>query len=615
MSIIQVLSQHVADLIAAGEVVERPASVAKELVENAIDAGATFITVEIRSGGIAYLRVTDDGIGIAREDVPTAILRHSTSKIRDEEDLASIGTLGFRGEALAAITAVSKLEIKTRRNNDKIGTRLYQEGGKVISVEDAGCPKGTTIIVRELFYNTPARMKFLKKDASEGAAVESIVTAIALSHPNISFQLIREGKTTLHTPGDGKEQSCVYSVLGRDIANSMLYTEGSREAVSVKGFVTKPIAARGNRALQYFYVNGRYVKSKMLMAALEQAYDNLIMKGRYPSCVLKISLPLELCDVNVHPTKTEVKFAREKDVFDAVYYSVKSALSEDNSLNEAPLPVKKEPLPFKESKPMEYKQEEIKAEPIKKAPSFTFKPTFTERKVEAPVKQETVSYEIPSVVHEKAPVMSFFSPEASPSAKKEEVKAEEKVDEFKFIGEVLNTYIILECGEDVVLIDKHAAHERILFEKLKREDRTAQAQLLISSVYVDLPEEEIELLDENKELITKLGFEIDRAGHAKVAVRQVPDGIDEADVAATVSEVVSAIASKRRMSAEERMDEILHSIACKAAIKAGMKSSPLELTKLAREVMSRGDIRYCPHGRPVAVTLTKYQLERMFRRS
>lgn len=613
MSVIQVLSQHVADLIAAGEVVERPASVAKELVENAIDAGATFITVEIRSGGIAYLRVTDDGIGIAREDVPTAILRHSTSKIRDEEDLASIGTLGFRGEALAAITAVSKLEIKTRRNNDKIGTRLYQEGGKVISVEDAGCPKGTTIIVRELFYNTPARMKFLKKDASEGAAVESIITAIALSHPNISFQLIREGKTTLHTPGDGKEESCVYSVLGRDMANSMLYAEGERESVSVKGFVTKPIAARGNRALQYFYVNGRYVKSKMLMAALEQAYDNLIMKGRYPSCVLKISLPLEMCDVNVHPTKTEVKFAREKDVFDAVYYSVKSALCEDSSLTEAPLPIKKFAPPIKESAPMEYKQEEIKEE-VKKVPTFTFKPTFTERKVETPPPVKPASYEIPTVVHEQVPVMPLFSPEASPSAKKEEIK-EEKKDEFKFIGEVLNTYIILECGDEVVLIDKHAAHERILFEKLKREDRAAQAQLLISAVYVDLPEEEIELLEENKELVTKLGFEIDRAGHAKVAVRQVPDGIDAADVAETVSEIVGTIMSKRRMSAEERLDEILHSIACKAAIKAGMRSSPIELTRLAREVMSRGDIRYCPHGRPVAVTLTKYQLERMFRRS
>ncbi len=620
MSIIRVLSQHVADLIAAGEVVERPASVAKELVENAIDAGATFITVEIRSGGIAYLRVTDDGIGIAREDVPTAILRHSTSKIRDEEDLASIGTLGFRGEALAAITAVSKLEIKTRRSEDSVGTRLYQEGGNILSVEDVGCPKGTTIIVRELFYNTPARMKFLKKDATEGASVESIITAIALSHPNISFQLIREGKTTLHTPGDGKEESCVYSVLGRDVANSMLYTEGARENVRVKGFITKPIAARGNRALQYFYVNGRYVKSKMLMAALEQAYDNLIMKGRFPSCVLKISLPLEMCDVNVHPTKTEVKFAREKEVFDAVYYAVKSALSEDSELNEAPLPIKREVQPVKMSAPMEYKQEEIRIEPAKKDPSFDFKkPIFKE------TPRKTVSYEIPTVVHEQVTAMPLFTPEASPITQKEEkiekateverVEASQKEDEFKFVGEILNTYIILECGEDVVLIDKHAAHERILFEKLKREDRRAQAQLLLSAVYVDIYEEEIELIEDNKELVSSLGFDIDRVGHAKIAVRQVPDGIDAGDVSEAIAEIVGAISSKRRVSEEERLDELLHSIACKAAIKAGMKTNDYELKKLAREVMARGDIRYCPHGRPVAVTLTKYQLERMFRRS
>ena len=373
MPTIQVLSQHVADLIAAGEVVERPASVAKELVENAIDAGATFITVEIRSGGIAYLRVTDDGCGIERDDVPTAILRHSTSKIRNEDDLEHIATLGFRGEALAAITSVSKLEIVTRRLEDEIGTRLYQEGGKILSVEDTGCPKGTTIVVKELFYNTPARMKFLKKDASEGAAVEGVITAVALSHPNISFQFIREGKVVLHTPGDSKLESCVYSVLGRDMANSMLTASGDLDGISVEGFITKPIAARGNRALQYFFVNGRYVKSKMLTAAIEQAYANLIMKGRFPSCVLNIKLPVELCDVNVHPTKTEIKFAREREVFSAVYHTVKNALMNDTALTEAQIPIKKEPVlekpvttpPKITSSPMYFKKEEIPKEEIR----------------------------------------------------------------------------------------------------------------------------------------------------------------------------------------------------------------------------------------------------------
>lgn len=607
---IQVLSQHVADLIAAGEVVERPASVAKELVENAIDAGATFITVEIKSGGVAYLRVTDDGCGIARDDVPMAILRHSTSKIQNEQDLEHIATLGFRGEALAAITAVSKLEIITYRQEDEIGTRLYQEGGNILEIDDIGAPKGTTIIVRELFYNTPARMKFLKKDASEGAAVESVITAVALSHPEISFQLIREGKVTLHTPGDNKKESCVYSVLGRDMANSMLKTEGENGAVKVNGFVTKPIAARGNRALQYFFVNGRFVKSKMLMAALEQAYANVIMKGRFPSCVLEITLPVELTDVNVHPTKTEIKFAREKEVFDAVYYAVKNAILNDASLSEAQVVTKPQPvyvekeLPKVTNKPMYFnKQESVVQEEVKPVYKPQVIPTF--KPIAKPVTQKVESTTIPMT--EEEDVLTLFSPE--------DQKPETKKLEFKYIGEVLNTYLIIENEEGVVLIDKHAAHERILFEKLKGQKIAPQAQRLLAPIHLKLAEDESEVIFENVKLLESLGFEIDEMGFGSIAVRQVPDGIDEASVADSISEIAFALQNKRKISEEERFDEILHSIACKAAIKAGMKTDRFEAENLAREVLSRDDIRYCPHGRPVAVALSKYQFEKMFRRS
>ena len=645
MPTIQVLSQHVADLIAAGEVVERPASVAKELIENAIDAGATMITVELRSGGIAYLRVTDDGCGIAREDVPTAILRHSTSKIRKEDDLAHIATLGFRGEALAAIVAVSRLELTTRRQEDELGTVLRQEGGTVLEIEDAGCPKGTTIIVRDLFYNTPARMKFLKKDASEGAAVEAVVVSAALSHPNISFQLLREGKAALHTPGDSRMESCVYSVLGREVAGAMLSAKGESGVVSAEGFVAKPIAARGNRAMQYFFVNGRCVKSRMLTAAVEQAYANLIMKGRFPSCVLEISLPVELTDVNVHPTKTEIKFANEREVFSAVYHTVKNALLSDTALAEVALPQAKPaeerakrtgaPVYFKE-KPrgdapfdltgaQEAEREQIAPDLPPKpqhepAPASRVAPQpawesarrqgiLVEAEDAAALDRPPARPVLVQTASEHFENLSLYSPESAPRA------SEPKREAFRLIGEVLDTYLIVEYEGEVVLIDKHAAHERILFEKLKKERRVPQPQLLLAPEHVRLSEPEITALEENDTLLNDLGFEIDRIGLGSVAVRQVPDGITARDIPAVIGEIAAALLENRRISEEERFDQILHSIACKAAIKAGMKTGRLEAERLAREVLARGDIRYCPHGRPVAVTLTARQLERMFRRA
>lgn len=659
MAKINVLSQHVADLIAAGEVVERPASVAKELIENAIDAGATFITIELHRGGIEYLRVTDDGCGIAREDVKTALLRHSTSKIHEKEDLEHIATLGFRGEALAAIVAVSKVDLLTKTIHEEIGTSLHQEGGMIHSVDDAGCPNGTTFIVRELFYNTPARMKFLKKDATEGATVENVVVAAALSHPNISFKLIRENKITLHTPGDSKLDSCIYSVLGRDIASAMLVTEGGNHGVSVSGFVSKPIAARGNRAMQHFFVNGRFVKSRMLSAAVEQAYSNLIMRGRFPNCVLKLTLPVELTDVNVHPTKTEIKFASEREVFDAVYYTVKNALIQDTGLVKANIeksPKAPEIQLSQTSKPSYFTSKPVQ-EDIHKGkdsiPEVKFSSTVpyshdvitpikrgiyvhnedqSEKSInllkepilqmghsqpgEKPQSQFVDLAEIqspPTVKSEQKEIHSLFQSERVQAEMQREEKAENTY--FRVAGEVLDTYIIVEDEKGIVLIDKHAAHERILFEKLKQKKIIPQTQLLLEPIMIKMVETDILILEDHHDLLKNIGFEIDSIGMGSIAIRQVPEGIAEGDVPAVISEIAGKLQGGRRISAEERIDEILHSIACKAAIKAGMKSSDDERVFLARTVMSRGDIRYCPHGRPVAITMTKNQIEKLFRRA
>ena len=601
---IHILSQHVANLIAAGEVVERPASVAKELIENALDAGASAITVEIKNGGISYLRVTDNGCGIARADVKTALSRHATSKIQTEEDLERILTLGFRGEALAAIASVSKIDLLTKTAEEDVGSSLHAEAGEVTILEDAGCPEGTTLIVRNLFYNTPARMKFLKKDTAESAAIEQVIQSAALSNPGVSFQFFRDEKKALHTPGDHDLASSVYAVLGREIAAGMLSTRKTDGAVRVKGYTCQPIASRGNRMLQYFFVNGRPIKSKMLSVALDEAYRDQLMKGRFPVCVLFLELAPELVDVNVHPTKTEVKFAREREVFDAVYFAVKTALSADARHVEATFPEKKE-APVAPPTPTEPKPE--------------FKPIATPVIREEPV---APILRAPIPKWQSAPIAPI-NVEPEPVAPQiEETVPEQRVEtvaipvaeEYRYIGEILDTYLIVEEKDAVLFIDKHAAHERVLFEQLKAQIRAPHGQVLLTPVALTLSKPEQVILLEHVEALSQIGFVLEEFGDGALAVREVPEGIAPGEISEVLPKLAEGLLAGRRVSTPERLAELLHSVACKAAIKAGKKSDPIEARNLVELVMKNPEIRYCPHGRPVSITMSRTQFEKQFKR-
>ena len=549
---IQTLEPHVADLIAAGEVVERPASVVKELVENAIDAGASTVTVEIQHGGMTLIRVTDDGCGIAAGEAETAFLRHATSKIRTEYDLEAIGTLGFRGEALAAIAAVSRVDLLTRTAEERVGISLELEGGAVLSREEAGCPQGTTMVVRDLFYNTPARLKFMKKDSAEGAAAFAAVQRQALSHPEVSVRFLRDGKQELLTPGDGQLKSAVYSVLGRDLALGFLPVTGSGEEMAVTGFVSRPNCCRGTRGYQHFFVNGRYVKSRTMMAALEEAYANQRMVGKFPGCVLHLTTKLNAVDVNVHPTKQEVKFSSERKVFDAVYYAVKSALEGDRTRPAAVL------------------------EPPRPEPEEHHAPPPPEPAVSA------------------AP-----APEPEP---------------WRLAGEVLSTYIIVEQGDKVVLIDKHAAHERMHFDKLRAEGYTPMCQVLLTPAVVTPSAQEGAVLLDNLPLLERFGFQVEEFGGGALVVRACPDYVDAGDIENTLSELAGKLLATGRADPAAARDAVLHTMACKAAIKGGQKNGPDELRRVADAVMS-GAVKYCPHGRPVAIELTRRQLEKQFKRA
>ncbi|MEG1240869.1 MAG: DNA mismatch repair endonuclease MutL, partial [Oscillospiraceae bacterium] len=492
---IQQLSPHVADLIAAGEVVERPASVVKELLENAIDAGAAAITAEIAGGGMTLIRVTDNGGGIPAEDVQTAFLPHATSKLHCEQDLEAIGTLGFRGEALAAIAAVSRIELMTKTADAQNGTALTIEGGTILEQEEAGCPEGTTMVVRDLFYNTPARLKFMKRDVAEGAAVFAVVQHAALSHPEISFTFLRDGKNELHTPGDGALKSALYSVLGRDIALGFTPVTGSGEGISVAGFTSLPACCRGTRGYQHFFVNGRYVKSRTMMAAVEEAYKNQKMVGKFPGCVLQLTMRLSAVDVNVHPTKTEVKFVSDKAVFDGIYYSVLSSLGEGNT---RPAAVLAPPQPLERAAIQQTmtlrdiqtpgSHEVYYAKPAAVAPTAP------------PVKTPAVSAVVPTLSHVEPPAQRNFAPAPEPAAIPTPMVSAPPIEQspalpWRLVGEVLNTYIIVEQGETVLFIDKHAAHERMQFDKLKAAGyRPMAQQLLTPLVLTPAPEETAALL-------------------------------------------------------------------------------------------------------------------------
>ncbi len=677
---IQQLPPHLADLIAAGEVVERPASVCKELLENALDAGASAISTELERGGLTYIRITDNGCGIAPEQLPTAFLRHATSKLRRPEDLAAIGTLGFRGEALAAIAAVSRVDIFSRQTGADCGAMLHLEGGVPEAVTEAGCPDGTTVCIRDLFYNTPARMKFMKKDTAEGAAAAGVVTHLALSHPDVSFKLLRDGQEILHTPGDGQLLSAIYAALGRDFANSLLPVSGSGGAVRVEGFITKPLAGHGTRGRQLFFVNGRFVKSQLLAAAVEEAYRNRLLKGRFPGCVLHITLPVNEVDVNVHPAKTVVKFLSDKTVFDAVHYTVKDALDREGQ----PAPAEKKPfyqtmtaqefretapapqgvkLPFVSGRPVGSAGADhptvnrfAPAAPTVQTPRETVQPaaapqgdvwqvrdaapeagkTFTvpsgregvvyritppDAPVDSPACEQaaTETETVPAaVMPEKEPKndTALSAPEAAPV--QQELEMPETADSgetpWRIAGEVLKTYIICEDGEqNVWLIDKHAAHERIRFDALKADPVPPMAQQLLTPAAVTLTAEEYGAVLESLDVLAGYGFLCEDFGDGTVLVREIPDYIRAEDAAATLEELARKLLLQRADPAGAR-DELLHTMACKSAIKAGMTTDAAELAALVRQVQS-GAVRYCPHGRPVAVQLRKYEVEKMFKRA
>ena len=659
---IQVLDPHVADLIAAGEVVERPASVVKELVENAIDAGARTVTVEIQRGGMAMIRVTDDGAGIPADQCRTAFLRHATSKLRSAQDLAAIGTLGFRGEALAAISSVSRMELFTRTAEETLGTSLTLEGGEVLSQEPAGCPLGTTMVVRDLFYNTPARLKFMKRDAAEGAAVFSLVQKLALSHPEVSLKFLRDGKQDLMTPGDGKLQSALYAVLGRDMALGFTPVKGEGEDITVTGFVSLPACCRGSRSYQFFFVNGRQVKSKLLMAALERAYENQKMVGKFPGCVLQLQVKASTVDVNVHPAKTEVKFLYERKAFDGVYYAVLSALNGEDrhpamafsSPVKAPTPVPKAPEKqggFEQMSAQEFRARQALRDaaaasllrPVEKAytpvytpspgktpdfsPESAGKSTDLGRNVDKPVENVENSrgkVEIFPRTPEDTPPPppprpAAPTPSPAPPAAPEEaqtpppVEGKEEVP-WRLAGEILQTYLIVEQGDEIHFIDKHAAHERMNFDRMKAAGYQPMAQTLLAPVVFTPPPEEGEALLDNLPLLSRFGFACEEFGGGALVVREIPDYLEPGQVEPALCEIAGQLLSGADADPQAARDAVLHTMACKAAVKGGQKNSREELLVVVREVMA-GHVKYCPHGRPVAITMTRGQLERQFKRS
>ena len=666
MPTIRQLDPHVADLIAAGEVVERPASVVKELMENAIDAGAGAITVEIARGGMSLIRVTDDGCGIPPDQAPTAFLRHATSKIATEYDLEAIGTLGFRGEALAAISAVSRVELLTRTQEADLGCALTLEGGELVEQEEAGCPRGTTMVVRDLFFNTPARLKFMKRDASEGAAVFGVVQHLALSHPELSVKFIRDGKQELLTPGDGQLKSAVYAVLGRDIALGFLPVLSSGDGMEVSGFVSLPTCCRGSRSYQHFFVNGRYVKSRVMMAALEEAYRNQKMVGKFPGCVLHLKVRPNTVDVNVHPTKTEVKFQNEQQVFAAVYHGVLSTLNQDHTRPQAvvkaptprqdtvtpnqtqiplgqtrlsspaptrptpppvssgysfrrvtpistgtganPIPTVPQPAPKREAPPVAKPEQ---GQPQRTPPPATAQPMTPPN---PPVQSEVVkATPAPEVVSKPQPKPVEAPVEPPKEAPQKEPEQEPQEEPWVVRGELFHTYVMVEQGDKVLLIDKHAAHERDNFDRLKAAGYQPMVQELLAPVTVNLSPEERQILLEGEELLARFGFQVEEFGSTALAVRAVPDYLDSGDIEPTLLEIARRIRATGWADPQGARDELLHTMACKAAVKGGQRNGPQELERVAQLVMS-GKVKYCPHGRPVVIELTRGQLERQFKR-
>ena len=708
MGRINVLDKHTAELIAAGEVVERPSSVVKELLENSIDAGATQITVEIMHGGIDYLRITDNGCGILKEDVRNAFKRNATSKISVDSDLEKIGTLGFRGEALASISSVSKVQLITKAQEENIGSAYEIDGGEEISFDDAGCPDGTTFIMRNLFYNVPARYKFLKKDVAEGNAVASVIDKIALSHPEIAITFIRDNKRVLKTAGDGKLMSSIYAVYGRDFASTLIPVDYELNGMKLKGYISRPTNGRANRNMQNTFINGRFVKSRTISVALEEACKGSIMIGKFPSCVLNLQISPEAVDVNVHPSKIEVRFINERPVFDTVYHGVKSALLRGDSRKEAVLnhnnTVNIKPLnPFnlankvinKESpksvqkaseKPREksifgeldLQTKNVKYNKVNKVSDSSsvqkkymeflennkklsennqttnntvcnninnnvINNVSTESKIETKVDEvkedtslnqevqkvnpfeelelEKITPEAKNISEEKKSNVDVVLPtERQTNSSSENIEIKTLIDEdkqsFRFIGEAMNTYIIVETDNNkLVLIDKHAAHERIIFEKLKREKGTGSVQLLLIPITVTLEKNEYTVAIEHLDMFKNVGFDVEDFGNGTLIVRSAPSYLRNDDIEDTIIEICGYIAENRKNVMSEHMEWIYHNISCRSAIKAGDSSTAKELIDIAKTVFSDDSIRYCPHGRPVCIELSKYEIEKQFGRA
>lgn len=702
MGRINVLDKHTAELIAAGEVVERPSSVVKELLENSIDAGATQITVEIMHGGIDYLRITDNGCGILKEDVRNAFKRNATSKISVDSDLEKIGTLGFRGEALASISSVSKVQLITKAKEENIGSAYEIDGGEEISFDDAGCPDGTTFIMRNLFYNVPARYKFLKKDVAEGNAVASVIDKIALSHPEIAITFIRDNKRVLKTAGDGKLMSAIYAVYGRDFASTLIPVDYELNGMKLTGYISRPTNGRANRNMQNTFINGRFVKSRTISVALEEACKGSIMIGKFPSCVLNLQISPEAVDVNVHPSKIEVRFINERPVFDTVYHGVKSALlrgdsrkeavlNHNNTVNIKPLNpfnlankvINKEPpksvqkapekpreksifdeldLPTKtvkynkvnkvsdsssvQKKYMEFLENNKKLSENNQTTNNTvcnnidnnvINNVSTESKIETKmneVKEDTsLNQEVQKVnpfeelelekitmEEKKSDVDVVLPTERQTNSSPENIEIKTLIDEdkqsFRFIGEAMNTYIIVETDNNkLVLIDKHAAHERIIFEKLKREKGTGSVQLLLIPITVTLEKNEYTVAIEHLDMFKNVGFDVEDFGNGTLIVRSAPSYLRNDDIEDTIVEICGYISENRKNVMSEHMEWIYHNISCRSAIKAGDSSTAKELIDIAKTVFSDDSIRYCPHGRPVCIELSKYEIEKQFGRA
>lgn len=655
MSLINVLSKEISELIAAGEVIERPSSVIKELVENSIDSGAHHITVEIKNGGSTYIRVTDDGCGMPFEDVPTAFLRHATSKISTKEDLDNILTLGFRGEALASVAAVARVEVMTKQKQDELGTLYNIEGSTEIFHEKGGCPDGTTVIVRDLFYNVPARRKFMKKDVTEANAVGQILRKITMSHPDIAFKFIRDNRVDFNSSGDGELFSAVYAVYGRDFARDLMSVEYDSGGIRVEGFTIKPLYSKNNRSFQNFFVNGRYVQSKLCSSALENAYTNMIMTGKFPACVLMIGISPASMDVNIHPAKAQVRFTDEKAVTDAIYFAVKNAMIQDGLIYEFELKSAvqdwKKPLPDEDDSvqqefiftPVDKIAEEeakLSGKPAESGTSYTQQIGETAESIVPPEIAEKT--EFPDPQPEAAAITENLPPEKEEipktvdgfrfiNSKSFERPAEtavvpEKVPEKKsewtekpkirVIGEAFGVYIIAEIEDKtMVMIDKHAAHERIIFEKLKSRNCRQYSQMLMNGVKVLLTGDEFSALEENEEMLGDMGFSFDFSQRPCAVATAVPTFIMELDMEEIISEIAENLRMHSRDPQSHALDDMLHTVACKSAIRGNDKNDIRELQALAEEVYGNEAIRHCPHGRPVMFTMSKSNIEHQFGRT